>query len=80
MMYFFQVAHCIICRLGKCDRQHRFEGIHHTGLEITKIITVSCEEAAGARQNGKAHPTFLCCRELLWGTAGDKLSGVPSGV
>jgi len=38
MMCFFQVADRIICRLGKGDRQHRFEGIHHTILEITKII------------------------------------------
>lgn len=50
-MYFFQVAHGVICRLGERERQQRFEGIHHTGLEISRVITVGGEEAAGGRQN-----------------------------
>lgn len=56
MMYFFQVAHCIICRLGKRDRQHRFEGIHHTVLEITEIIS---QQRGGSWCKAEwAHPIF----------------------
>lgn len=56
MMYFFQVAHCIICRLGKCDRQHRFEGIYHTVLEITEIIS---QQRGGSWSKAEwAHPIF----------------------
>lgn len=71
MMYFFQVARCITCGLGKCDS---------TDLKEYTIYNNS-ELRGGSWSNAEwAHPTFLCCRELLWGPSGDKLSGVPSGV